>query len=293
MDAMGELSAPLAGRLRDLRDGVSRLGKRETLEDLVAGFREHDLLIQASAIAFRVSLALIPCALFLVGLLGFLGLDEVWRDDLAPDVRDAVSPAAFTLIDDAVTQVIQGEWFFWITAGAAIAVWQMSGIVRAVGRILNRIYGAGEERPLQEQLLGSLVVAAAVGLLMLAAVAVVRLGPLAQDELLGESIAADVVGFAIRWAIAIALLLAAVALTVRAAPDVERPAQWVSFGAVVVVVSWAVMSLLFGLYLTQIADYGSVFGNLATVFVLLEYLYLSAVVFLGGLLLDSMAQRRS
>ena len=41
--------------------------------------------------------------LFVTGLLGFFGLSEVWRSDIAPDLRDSVSNAAFTVIDDAVT----------------------------------------------------------------------------------------------------------------------------------------------------------------------------------------------
>ena len=92
---------------------------------------------------------------------------------------------------------------------------------------------------------------------------------------------------------AIGLLLLAVGLLVRAGPDVERPIRWVSFGAVLVVSSWAVMTLAFGFYLTEIADYGSVFGNLATFFVLIEYLFLSSTVFVGGLLADWLVQSRS
>jgi len=52
------------------------------------------------------------------------------------------------------------------------------------------------------------------------------------------------------------------------------------------------MSALFGLYLTTFASYGSVFGSLATVFILIEYLFLVAVVFLGGIVIDSIADGR-
>ena len=85
----------------------------------------------------------------------------------------------------------------------------------------------------------------------------------------------------------------AVGLLIRTGPDVEQPIRWVSFGAVVVVLAWAVMTLLFGFYLADVADYGSVFGNLATVFILIEYLFLSSTVFVGGLLVDHLTQRRS
>jgi uncharacterized BrkB/YihY/UPF0761 family membrane protein len=59
---------------------------------------------------------------------------------------------------------------------------------------------------------------------------------------------------------------------------------------VVVVVAWLGMSTGFALYLREVADYGSVFGNLATLIITLEYVYLSAIVFVGGLALDGIAE---
>ena len=88
-----------------------------------------------------------------------------------------------------------------------------------------------------------------------------------------------------------ALLLAMLAAVVRWAPAEHRSWRWVTFGAGLVVVAWLVMSLMFGLYLREVADYGSIFGNLATVIVGFEYAYLSAIVFLAGLAVDGIAQR--
>jgi membrane protein len=293
MVALTDAPAQVSGALRSIRDGISSLGVREAVQEIVEGFREHNLLVEASGIAFRVLLALLPCALFVLGLIGFLGLDEVWRQDIAPDLRSSVSPAAYKLIDDTVSQVLTQKQIFWVTVGAAIAVWQMSGVVRTVRKILNRMYRADEERSTARVFLDSFLIGAVVGALMLCALVVVRIGPLAIDPLLGSGTLAGIVSLLVRWTVAIGLLFCAVGLLIRTGPDIERPIRWVSFGAVVVVAAWAVMTLLFGVYLADIADYGSVFGNLATVFILLEYLFLSSTVFVGGLLVDYLVQRRS
>jgi uncharacterized BrkB/YihY/UPF0761 family membrane protein len=50
------------------------------------------------------------------------------------------------------------------------------------------------------------------------------------------------------------------------------------------------MSAAFGLYLTEVASYESVFGPLATVVVLMGYLYFSTVIFLGGVQVDALAR---
>ena len=88
-----------------------------------------------------------------------------------------------------------------------------------------------------------------------------------------------------------ALLLLAVALLLHFAPERWQPLHWVTFGSVLIMVGWLLMSLGFGFYLREIADYNSIFGGLATVVVLIAYLYASAVVFLGGVQVDALVRR--
>jgi membrane protein len=271
-----------------IRDGARAMSARETFVEAAGIFREHRLLIQASAIAFRALLALIPLLLFLVGLLGFLNFEEVWQSDLAPDVRDAVSPAAFKLINDAITAVLEEKAFFWVTIGAVIVVLEGSSIARAAVRVLNAIYGVEEERSDVRRFLISGLVAAGVTALLVAAIAARAVcGAIAPDGFAG------ILVNAFGWLVCLLALVAAIGLLVRSAPDVDRPFHWVSFGAVLVAVAWIAMSLLFWLYVTQIASYESIFGHLATVFIGLEYLYLSATVFIGGLVVDSLVEEHA
>jgi membrane protein len=125
------------------------------------------------------------------------------------------------------------------------------------------------------------------------AIAVVKLGPLAGDAVLGSSLAVLVCSLVLRWAIAIALLLLTVGLIVHYGPDRDRPLLKVTAGAALSIGCWIGASLLFGLYLTQIAQYGSLFGNLATVFVLLEYVWISVIAFIAGALLESEGTERA
>jgi uncharacterized BrkB/YihY/UPF0761 family membrane protein len=54
-----------------------------------------------------------------------------------------------------------------------------------------------------------------------------------------------------------------------------------------------VTSLLLGWYVTSVADYGSVFGALATIVVVLTYLYFASAAVLTGAELDAMVRRRA
>jgi membrane protein len=262
---------------------------RQYADEMVKRFEEHDLLTSASAISFQILTSLVPFALFAFALLGFLRLAPVWHDEVAPHLRANVSPAAFTVIDDTITRVLTGRQVFWLTGGLLFAIWQVSGAVRAVMGALNRVYRVRRQRSWRERMVVSIVLAVVVGGLLLAALAAVALLPLAYGDV-GQPAGAAL--FVARWALAGVLMLVAVGLLLRFSPAKERPIEWVSFGTLAIIGSWLAMSLVFVLYLRFVADYGSVFGNLATVVILLGYLYLSAVVFLAGALIDAIVRRR-
>jgi membrane protein len=58
-----------------------------------------------------------------------------------------------------------------------------------------------------------------------------------------------------------------------------------------VIVAWLVASAVFAWYLRDVASYGSVYGALATVVVVLTYVYIASIAFLTGVQLDALVQR--
>jgi membrane protein len=269
--------------LRSLAAEARTLAPRDAAREIVRCFKANDLLTYASAISFRIVFALIPGLLFALGLLGSIGLSEVWTSDVAPEVRKAVSQPLYEVIDRTVDQILGGRQVFWITIGAVIALWELSSAMRAIIGALNRIYGVDDERSWLQRVALSLGLGALVGCLLIAAALSVTVAP----ELVGNGPGATAAG----WAVALVLMLAVVGMIVRSAPAVRRPVHWVSFGALLVVVGWVASSLAYGWYVTSVADYGSVFGSLAAVMVSLGYIYLSSIVFLTGLQLDSLIRR--
>jgi membrane protein len=258
---------------------VRAMHPRRTTRHLVDSFSDHDLLTYATAIAFGAFFALIPLLLTGLGLLGAFDLTSVWSRDVAPHLRGQVSQPVFAVIDQTVRRVLGQESLFWATLGALLAVWAVSGAMRAVMNVLDRIYEVRRRRSFKERYAVSIGLSTLLIVLLLGAGAVMILGH-----------AVGWLGSLVRWPVAAALLLAAVVSVVRWAPAEQREWHWVSFGTAIVVIGWLGMSAVFSLYLREFADYGSIYGNLATIIIALEYLHLSAVVFLGGLALDGIAQ---
>jgi membrane protein len=247
-------------------------------------FGENDLLTYASAISFRVLFAVVPLTLLGLGLLGACGLTEVWSSDVAPRVQEQTSGPAFQVIDDTVRKVLAEKQLFWVTAGALIAIWEVSGAMRALMTVLSRIYGRDEERDFWPRILRSIWLAALVTVLLLGAVGAITAIPRLLDGF---------VGTVLGWVVGTVLLFLTVGSIARLAPERDRPLRWVSFGSVLVIAGWIVGSLLFRWYVGSVADYGSIFGSLAAVMIAFAYVYLMSIVFLAGLQLDGLARERA
>ena len=274
--------------LHHIAEELRAVTLREAVEEVTRAFRERDLLTFSSAIAFQVFFALIPLMLFGLGVLGGLGLEEQWTREWAPTARDAMSPPAFQVVDDTVRNVLGGQQAFWILAGAALAIWKVSATMRAIMDVFDRIYESRRERTFAERMRDSLSLGAAVAALLLLAAGCAVLG---DEALRAVGIETGVVLW-LRWPLSLALLFVVVALLVAYAPADHQPPQWVTFGSLVVVAAWVLTSIVFGVYLTSLADYGSIFGALATIVVALTYLYLAASAVLVGAQLDAFVRER-
>jgi membrane protein len=283
---------PAGGAARSFGGG-RQLGTRarELGRALLDGFKQNDLLTYSSAISFQILTAIIPFLLFVLALGGLLHLDSVWRDHLEPQIQANVSPALFVVISSAVNKVFAGSQLLWATVGGALALWQVSGAIRAVMGALAGIYGAPTERPFLRRYSVSFVLSIEVGACFILAALCLLLAPFVSVAHPGA--AWDVFAFLVRWTLAAALLLLAVGLLVRHAPAMAQPLPWVSLGATIVIGSWAIVTLVFYLYLTKIASYESVFGSLAAVIVAMAYLYISTTAFLFGVQLDAIIRAQA
>jgi len=257
-----------------------------TILALAGCFRKHEVLTYASAVAFQLLIALVALVLFGLALLGTLGLETVWIEQLAPFAQEKVTNVTYVAINATVERIFAHETLFLFGFALALAVWEVSGAVRAAMVALNRIYESKETRPFWRRFVVSLGLAVSTIVCLVCAALLVTLGR-HTDSVPGP------IAVGGSWILSIILMGSAIWLLLRFAPAEPRPSSWVSAGSLLVIGAWVLASIGFRYYVTSVASYRSAIGNLAAVLTLTSYLYISAIIFLTGAQLDELARQET
>jgi membrane protein len=269
-----------------------RSGYRPRLRSLVQLwidlFARHDLLNHASAIAFQVLKSLIPLALFGLALLGALGERHVWSDTIAPSLERHLPTATFQAIDVAAQKIFSSSAAGLLVFSALLSIWYVSGAVRAAMGGINDIYEAKETRPWLLRYTISFGLALCISVCLIGALLLATTGPGSVHN----GVLHFIVGIG-RWVVAVAALGLAVGLLVRYAPVERRPTRWASAGSALVIAAWIAASLIFKLFVTEVANFKTATGSLAVFLVLIAYVYMSSIIFLVGVELDELVREEA
>ena len=246
-------------------------------------FDRHDLLTYASAIALRTFIAAVACSLFMLGVLGASNQRGLWRKTIAPQIKPRVLPHVFGGIDQTVHRVFASSTAGLLALAAALAVWEVSGIIRAAIGALDEIYETPEPRPFWVRFPLSFGLAVLFLASVLGAIAIIWAGHVSG----GWSVPILI----LRWPAAIALVAFAFELIVRWAPAKHRRARWTSLGSVLVVIGWIGETLIFAEYVRTVANFRTAAGSLEVFIFLATYFYVAAIVLLVAMELDELVRR--
>lgn len=245
-------------------------------------FDRHNLLTYASAIALRTFIAAVACSLFMLGILGAAHEQTLWRKTIAPQIEPRVLPGVFAGIDQTVDRVFSSSTAGLLALAFALAVWEVSGIIRAAIGALDEIYETPEPRPFWIRFPVSFGLAILFLASMVGAITIIWAGHVSG----GWSIPILI----LRWPAAIALVAFAFELIVRWAPAKHRRARWASLGSLLVVVGWIGETLIFAEYVRSVANFRTAVGSLEVFIFLATYFYVASIVLLVAMELDELVR---
>jgi YihY family inner membrane protein len=266
-------------------EALRGVGRRRLVADSVTRFRAADGFSHSRALAFQITLTLLPALIAVVGLAAALDQDD-FRDVVRDTVQALAPGAAGDILTDALRQGStsarreSGETA--LAAGALAAAVAGTTAMAQVERGANRIYGVERDRPFAHKYGRALLLAMSAGLLGFLSLTVLMGGSAIRDAV-DWSEGLDAVWRVARWPLGLVFAIASVSLLFEHSPRRRQPeASWLAFGAAVSVVLWLAFMGLLALYIDAADSFGATYGPLAgTIGVLLWAFLTSVALFLG------------
>lgn len=264
--------------------GLQGVSPRDVTTEAVRGFVDDDMTTYAAALAFRALLALFPFAIFLLTLLGALGLTGFF-DWLVEQAQTALPQNAAGLMEEIIGEIRDGGRGGLLSLGFVAALWPAAAAVRSLMRALNAAFDVAESRAAWKRFLLSIVATIGLAVVLIAATALMLVGRQAMEWLSGYfgfgGLIVDLWSL-LRWPLATILLLLLVAVVYAITPNIDQPFRFATVGSVIAVIAWIIASLGFSFYVANFGSYGNTYGSLGGVIVLLLYFFLSAGALLLG-----------
>lgn len=256
---------------------------------------QDNLSALAAGAAFQALLSIFPMLTAAVSLYGLVAdPNTVGRQITA--MQGVLPPEAVKLIAAWLEALVQGpatRFGIGLVVSVLLAVWSMWSVTSMLMTAINVCYGEEEKRGFISFNLHALALGAGLALFGITALALVAVLPAALALVPVSAAWGDVLGL-VRWPLLAALVILALAVIYRYAPDRAEPKwQWISWGAAAATALWILGSMAFTTYVSKVGSYDKTYGSLGAVIILLLWFDLTAYVILAGAELNAQIERQT
>jgi membrane protein len=287
-------SGEAAGRDAERPSEIPPRGWFAVLKRVKAEVKDDNVPVLAAGVAFYAMLAIFPAIIAVVTVYGLVA-DPAQVESQVSEFAKSLPSGADQLLTGqlkSVTSAGRQSLSIGLAVSLLAVLWSVSGGVQGLVKGLNLVYDEKESRGFFKLRGLSLLLTLGAIVVAVVALALITVFPGVIDNF-GLGQAGQLAASIVRWVVLALLVLVALAVLYRFAPDRANPRwRWVSWGAVVALVLWLLGSIGFSWYVDNFGKYNQTYGALAAVIILLLWLFLSAFVVLLGAELDAETERR-
>ncbi len=266
---------------------------RSMASGLSARIKEHNLTLVAAGVAFYAFLAFVPALVAFISIYGLVA-DPA---DVARQVGDIASALPKEVQDflvfqlTSIAQANRAGVSFTLVIAVALALWSASGGMAA---LITGIHVAHEH----DEASGFVAkrgkaLALTIGAMFFLGIVIFVIAavpPLLSKAGLGTP--GRVVFGGLRWPLLAVVMIGGIGLLYRLALK-DHPRGWLGFatpGAIVATIGWLIVSAGFAFYAAHFSSYSETYGALASIVVVLLWLWLSSLLVLIGAEVDGLPE---
>jgi membrane protein len=257
---------------------------------------QHDAFAIAKASAYSSILTFFPTLLVLGSVLAARRNTQAYSREIS-DALTKILPAG-TSTAQAYLRGSSGRSFGVLFTTSLLTLWLASGVMISWMEGFRRCYELPKIWGLVKERLIALSLVILAGIPLSFATILVAFGNRIETRILfriGHEFSPYVylLWMLIRWMIAILTSVAVIALIYHNAVPRTQPWHSVLPGATLATLLWFIVTMIFGWYLQNYADYSVIYGSLGVAIALLVWMYLISLVILIGAEFNAMLFPRS
>ena len=253
---------------------------------------ETNLALVSAGVGFFTMLALFPAMAAIIALLSLVS-DPVVVIAQLEELRGLFPDDVYRIFNAQIVSLVTTSpdtlgWASLISLFAAL--WSARAGVAAMMTGLNAVHGEKNRTTMSHYIRALLLTAGLVGVGIVSILTLVVTPVVLSFFPLGWFGTILIEG--LRWIVAVVVLLAGVSVLYRYGPNRVMPSgRAIRPGAVVAVISWAALSVVFSYYVANFGNYNQVYGSIGAVIAMLVWMWLSSFLVLLGAVVNAQIEK--
>ncbi len=269
----------LVARFHKMKDRLLQVPAVQLTYRTAEGAGNHDAAHLAAGVAYYAFVSIFPLLLGLIAIFGFFLPSVDLQERLLSYVGETI-PGATNILQQNITNIIALRGTMGILS-IILFLWGASAMFRAVNRAINRAWDITRYRSFFVRTARELGMVLGIGvlfLLSLGASAIISIVRGVADIPAGELIIVDA---GTRF-VAFLLILAVFLLLYKYIPNTKTHWRTIWPGALLASVFFEIARTLFVFYLANFTNYQLLYGSIASIIILLIWIYYSALIVVLG-----------
>ena len=276
---MGDQIKRLKARLQRAKDRLLKIPVVQLISRTAEGADSHDATQRAAGVAYYAIFSIFPLLLGLIAIFGFFLRSANLQDELLKFVGNSL-PGATDILRQNIESIVKLQGAVGVLS-IVVLFWSASEMFSSINLAINRAWDIRRVRPFyisKVREMGMALSTVILFFLSLGASAIISILRGVFDFPVAQLIIVDV-GSRL---VAFLLMLVVFLLLYKLVPNTKTYWRYIWPGALLAAVLFEIAKTLFIFYLENFANYQLIYGSIASIIVLLVWIYYSAFIMILG-----------
>ena len=251
----------------------------------IRGLQKSAISMRAAAFSYNFFLALFPTIIFFFTIIPYIPIAG-FQDNLLELLQNFIPKKAFDVVEETLFDIVKRPRGGLLSLGFVMAVYFSTNGIHSLIVAFNQSRHTVETRSWIKQRLVSIVLVFILSLLIIIAIVLITLGPVALDFLVKHNMLRVSFSYYLliagKWIVSTVMLFLAFSFLYYLAPAAESRFRFISAGSTLSTVLTILASVGFNYYVNSISQYNSLYGSIGTLIIIMVWIFFNAMIVLIG-----------